>query len=151
VDSNGVNSKGESYTSTIGVNVNREGFLNALGADDYNVNGNDDEARKAAQTASRNVVPFLVSLVVPSFPSVINFPDHPYDNERASTLLESDPQLHFFNEHGGDYFQAHWDPPSSGAMTQGPFGHFSGGIAHGMPATVNQVNDYLKRTQKTPQ
>jgi len=150
VESNGANDQGEAYTSTMGLNANREGLLNALGNQGYNVNGAGDEARKAGQTASRNVVPFLISLAVPGFPSVINSPDHHYDNARASTMLESEPQLHFYNERGGNNFQAHWDPTSSGAVTQGPIGHLSGGMGHGRPATINQVNDYLKKTQKTP-
>jgi len=150
VDSNGSNERGEAYTSNIGVQANGEGLLKSLGNKGYEVNGGGDEVRKALQTAQRNVVPFLISLVVPGFPSTVNSPDHPFDNARASTALREDPQLHFYNEQGGDHFQAHWDPTSSNAVPDGLYGNFVGGMGHGNPATINQVNDYLKKTQKSP-
>jgi RHS repeat-associated protein len=151
VDTNGANSTGGAYSSTIGMNVDRPAFLEALGNQGYAVNSLAEEGRKAGQEIARNPLAVVLNVIVGIPAPSINPPDHPYDNARASTTLENEPQLHFYNEQAGNYFQAHWDRTSSNASTQGPIGHLSGAMDHGAPATVQQVNNYLKKTQKTPQ
>jgi len=126
-------------------------FLDALGKGGYDVNGIGDTGRKAGQLVWRNLGNVL-GAVINSTPIIItSLPNHPFDNARASTPGHNDPQLHFYNEYGGNTFYAHWDATSSNARKDGPIGNIAGGAGHGASASPQTVRRYLKDIGKTPQ
>jgi hypothetical protein len=132
--------------------ADRGKFLEALGKEGYDVNTIGDDARKLGQTVQRNAVPFLAQIFMGSSSPVIIPPDHAYDNARAQTRTDRDPQLHFYNEKGDSYYTAHWDRTSSNGSREGAIGHLIGGLAHnGDWASPQRVNRFLIQTKKSPQ
>ena len=101
---------------------------------------------------------FIVNETVPSLIGKILGTYHPYDNARAKTLYQKDPQLHLSNDkvedpnYGPNYFWAHFDRTSVNASVgQGPLGQAVAGKEHDKGfASPQRVREYLKRTGQAP-
>jgi RHS repeat-associated protein len=143
----------QQQSSTIGIQIaegKKDDFLKALKNEGYYVNGFGEEIRKAKDmVTTTNVLGAITSMVlgidIPIIP-----PPHAYDNARARTDRESDPQLHFYNESGSNFFNVHWDRTSSNATEDGIIGNICGGADHGAFASPERINEYLKRTNNHP-
>jgi RHS repeat-associated protein len=142
---------GQQQSSVIDMQIADRGkFLDALKKEGYDVNGWGDTGRKIGQTVKRNLGAIAEGIVGGRSPVITNPPDHAFDNARARTWAESDPQLHLYNDSGGNAFQAHWDWTSSNAYQDGPIGNIAGGWSHGPSASPQRVNQYLKEIGKAP-
>jgi len=121
----------------------KEEFLEALRVTGYHVNTLIEKARIRLGTIKNNLGPFIKAAITRRPPKLKWQPSHRFDNARQPTRRIFDPQLHIYNEFGGNDFQAHWDMGSSntGRRIVDPIG----GVWHGYFAPPQEVAKHLNR------